>query len=241
MMKDISIIIPCYNEGFKLNSNIQKIVEYLGTIHPLITKEIVLVNDGSTDNTNEIINIIANKIHDVKTVSYEKNRGKGYAIKMGMQKSEAEWLIFMDADLSTDLSALSEVLLQKENADFIIGSRRFEESILVKEQGAMRKIVGSCCSILTNIIIPLGIKDTQCGFKAIKAECAKVLIEKQKVERFAFDVEYLYICKLRGLVIKEIPVIWENDEDSKVTVFNSSIDFFKDLICIRSRKRYYLK
>ena len=146
----------------------------------------------------------------------------------------------MDADLSTNLIAICDVLKNKDK-DVIIGSRKIKGSNLRKKQGIIRQFVGNCCRFLTNLIVPLYIIDTQCGFKAFNGEFARKMIEKQTINRFAFDVEYLYIAKLNKKTITEIPVIWENDEDSKVTLLNTSIDFFKSLIKIRKNKYdYYL-
>ena len=125
----------------------------------------------------------------------------------------------MDADLSTNLDAINTTLRYCDNLNFdvIIGSRRHENTILPKPQKLPRKIIGKMCIIITKLIIGLDVSDTQCGFKTFKSDIMKYIIEKQQIERFAFDVEYLYIAKLKNKTIKEIPIVWENDEDSKVS------------------------
>lgn len=232
----ISIVIPCYNEGQKLIDNINKVIDYIETLN--ITYEIIGVNDGSTDDTQQIIDK-APKRENVKFISYQQNRGKGHAVKTGIAAAEGDVILFMDADLSTDITAIKTVVDNIDKGDIIIGSRRHPDTILTKKQGLLRKFIGNCCIILTRLITGLKVKDTQCGFKAIKKEVAKQIIQKQQIDRWAFDVEYLYIAHLNKYKIYEIPISWENDEDSKVSPISSSISFFKDLIKLRARKKQY--
>lgn len=226
--------------------NTQQIVEFMKSFKD--TYEIIIINDGSKDNT---INILNNEVkfylekqrkntnlENFKIITYECNQGKGYAVKQGIKNSIGKIVLFMDADLSTNLIAICDVLKYK-NEDVIIGSRKIKGSNLTKKQGYVRQLIGNCCRFLTNIIVPLYIIDTQCGFKAFNGDFAREMISKQTINRFAFDVEYLYIAKLNGKNIIEIPVIWENDEDSKVSLFDTSIDFFKSLIRIRKNKPFY--
>lgn len=236
----LSLIIPCYNEGLKLTLNIQEIKEYLKE-SKITEYEIIVVNDGSIDNTLQTLHRVEKETDKIKVVSYDINRGKGYAVKKGIEQSIGEWIIFMDADLSTKLTAIEEVINKSKDDkyDVIIGSRRHKDTMLSKAQNLPRKIVGKTCSILTNIIIPLNIKDTQCGFKAFKGDFAREMIKVQTLDRFAFDVEYLYISKINNKKILEIPVVWENDEDSKVSVIKSSVRFFSDLLKLRNNKKIY--
>lgn len=237
---DLSIIIPCYNEGNKLIDNIKKVNNYMSNLK-VRGYEILIVNDGSKDNTFEIGERIAKEYPNVRNIGYEINRGKGGAVKEGILQSKGDWIIFMDADLSTDLSAIDKVLQEQQKYDVIIGSRRHKESNLVKPQNFPRRFVGKTCSILTNLIIPLHISDTQCGFKAFNGNLARNIAQKQTLNGFAFDVELLYIAKLNNYSIGEIAIIWENDDDSRVSVLNSSINFFMDLFKIRKNKKdYYL-
>lgn len=239
----LSIIVPCYNEGEKILKNAELIIKKMKELD--IDYNITIVNDGSTDNTLSFLNQI--KYPNTYIESYEKNRGKGYAVKYGIQSlfknnREGDYINFMDADLSTNLDAINTTLRYCDNLNFdvIIGSRRHENTILPKPQKLPRKIIGKMCIIITKLIIGLDVSDTQCGFKTFKSDIIKYIIEKQQIERFAFDVEYLYIAKLKNKTIKEIPIVWENDEDSKVSAVKSSIRFFKDLFIIRKNKKKYL-
>lgn len=232
---DISIIIPCYNEGNKLTNNIPLVYNYLDNLN--VSYEIICVNDGSTDlETQNIVSNITFK--NTKFISYQKNRGKGYAVKQGLEAAIGNTILFMDADLSVDLFAIKMALKYKDY-DVVIGSRRHHDSMIPKPQGPVRKFIGICCIILTRLITGIKVKDTQCGFKSFKKDIAKQLISKQTIDRWAFDVEYLYIATLNNFSIKEIPVIWENDEDSRVSPIKSSISFFKELIKISKNKYLY--
>ncbi len=233
----LSIIIPCYNEGETIRDNINnRVIPYLK--YKNIKYELIVVNDGSTDNTlDEIISL-----GNVNVVSYTPNRGKGYAVKQGLIEAKGDYILFMDADLSTDLKAIEDVIQFQKDYDLIIGSRHHKASVLVKKQSLLRRFIGLGCRILVNMKFHFHFSDTQCGFKAMNKELAKLIIEKQTIDNFAFDVEYLYIAKLNKKKIKEIPVVWENDRSSTVSPLRSSIKFFKDLKLIKKNKEnYYVK
>lgn len=235
----LSIIIPCYNEGNKLIENVKQVIDFMNINTNISNYEILIVNDGSSDNTHEVGNSLEKEYDVVRNVGYMINKGKGGAVKEGIRQSRGEWVIFMDADLSTKLKAINNVLEDRDKYDVIIGSRRHKDTNLVKQQDFTRRFIGKTCSVLTNLIIPLHISDTQCGFKAFKGDLARRFIEKQELNGFAFDVELLYIAKLNNCTIGEFGVEWENDEDSRVSVFNSSINFFIDLFKIRRNKHKY--
>lgn len=241
MKKDLSIIIPCYNEGEKLIDNIKKIKSYLSTIN-LTNYEIIIVNDGSKDNTDTVCLDISKKNKNVLYYSYPINQGKGEAVRVGIKNSTGNWVLFMDADLSTDLKAIEDVMNIKKNnnVSVIIGSRRHKDTLLVKKQNIIRQLTGKTCSIITNLILPLHINDTQCGFKAFDGNFARKMIKYQQLKGFAFDVEYLFMANLANKEIQEIGVKWENDDDSKVSLIKSSLKFFSDLFKIRKNKKIYI-
>ena len=233
----LSIIIPCYNEGEAIRDNINnRVIPYLK--YKNIKYELILVNDGSKDNTLDEMMTIPG----VNVVSYTPNRGKGYAVKQGLIEAKGDYILFMDADLSTDLKAIEDVIQFQKDYDIIIGSRHHKASVIVKKQPFIRRFIGRGCRFLVNMKFHFHFTDTQCGFKAMNKELAKLIIEKQQIDNFAFDVEYLYIAKLNKKRIKEIPVVWENDRSSTVSPLQSSIKFFKDLKIIKKNKeKYYVK
>lgn len=234
----LSIVVPCYNEGNTIENSAKAIISHMAQT-PEIDYELILVNDGSKDNTASLIKRLADTYDNVIPVLCEKNGGKGAAVKEGVKKAQGDYILFMDADLSTDLSAVNTFMKEIPHNDMVIGSRRHPDSVLVKSQGAVRKFIGNCCVVITKIITRTKFNDTQCGFKGFTKELGAVLIEKQRIHGWAFDVEYLYIAKMQGCKVKPIPVKWENDEESKVSPIKSSVSFFIELFKIVGNKKYY--
>ena len=230
----LSIVVPCYNESKDIAKNSEIIKDYLESIKQ--DYELILVNDGSKDNTKEVIEAIPG----VKALSYEPNRGKGGAVKYGIEHATGDYVLFMDADLSTDLEAIDKFIKLAPNYDMVIGSRHAKDSVIKKKQPALRVFIGWCCRKLVNMKFHFKYKDTQCGFKAMRTDIAKKIVSKQVVNNFAFDVEYLYIAKLNNLSIYEMGVIWADDRGSTVSPLKSSIKFFKDLSFIKKHKKTYL-
>ena len=230
----LSIVVPCYDESKDIAKNSEIIKNYLESIKQ--DYELILVNDGSKDNTKEVIEAIPG----VKALSYDVNRGKGGAVKYGIENATGDYVLFMDADLSTDLEAVERLVKILPDYDMVIGSRHAKDSAIKKKQPALRVFIGWCCRKLVNMKFHFKYKDTQCGFKAMKTDIAKKIVAKQVVNNFAFDVEYLYIANLNNLSIYEMGVIWADDRGSTVSPLKSSIKFFKDLSFIKKHKKTYL-
>ena len=229
----LSIIIPGYNESKDIKNNVEIVKQFL--LENKIDYELILVNDGSKDSTKEVIE----SIPGVLPISYEPNRGKGGAVKEGIMHATGDYVLFMDADLSTDISAIKQVIELAPRCDLLIGSRHAEGSVVKKKQPALRVFIGWCCRVLVNMKFHTKLKDTQCGFKAMPIDIARKIASKQLVNNFAFDVEYIYIAKLNNLTIKELGVTWIDDRESTVSPFKSSVKFFKDLHFIKKNKKSY--
>ena len=236
---ELSIIVPCYNEETTILNSTKKIITYMTSTLPDVSFELILVNDGSKDQTANKIQIATTDYNVVVPVIYDDNGGKGKAVREGILKAKGKYMLFMDADLSTDLSGIKSFMNEIKEFDMVIGSRRHPDSIIPKPQGTLRKLIGQSCVIITKTITRMNFNDTQCGFKGFKYELGKLLAEKQKIMGWAFDVEYLYIATIHHKTVKSIPVKWENDEDSKVSPIKSSISFFIELFKIISNKKYY--
>ena len=242
-MTNLSIVIPCYNEGKKLKENLKSLVNFLKDID--INYEIIVVNDGSKDKTIEELesfkpeefNVTNLKAYEI--VSYNENKGKGYAVKKGISKAKGQYVIFMDADFSTDIGEIIKFWEKREEADILIGNRKQSHSN-IENKSILRKFISFVFNSITKLIIPIEYKDTQCGFKFFKTDIAKDIIKKQKINRFAFDIEYLYISKLNGYKVKDLPVNWKDDKDSQVKILSSSINMLRDLIKIRMNKKNYI-
>lgn len=229
----LSVIIPCYNEAKDLHNKVEIVKKKLASLS--IETELILVNDGSKDNTKDVINLI----NGVVRSGYDINRGKGGAIKQGILDSTGDYILFMDADLSTDLKAFDVLLPLLGKEKFIIGSRHHKESEIPIKQPLKRRFIGWCCRKIVNAKFKMHYKDTQCGFKCIEGKLAKKIVQKQKINGFAFDVEYLFIAKLNNINVVEIPVCWRDDRGSTVSPFKSSMAFFKDMRVIKKNKQDY--
>lgn len=230
----LSIIIPAYKEEQDIAKNVEIVHNFL--VENKIDAEIIAVSDGSPDKTYEIIS----NIPYIRGIGYEVNRGKGGAVKYGIENAKGDYILFMDADLSTDLSAIFTVLDNIGKYDFIAGSRHAPGSVIPVKQPLSRRFIGRMCRMIVNAKFKFKMKDTQCGFKAIKRDKALEIVKRQFINGFAFDVEYLYIAKLLGYSITEIPVTWRDDRGSTVSPIKSSIRFFKDLRIIKKHKKDYL-
>lgn len=230
----LSVVIPCYNESKDIKEKAEIVKNKLATLN--IDTELILVNDGSKDNTQEVINSIDGVIHS----GYKINRGKGGAVKQGIEDATGDYVLFMDADLSTDLSAIDTLLPLLGEEKFILGSRHHKDSKIPIKQPFKRRFIGWCCRKLVNMKFRFHYSDTQCGFKCIESGFAKKMVQKQIINGFAFDVEYLYIAKLNNIKTKEIPIIWRDDRGSTVSPLRSSIKFFKDMKIIKKNKKNYM-
>lgn len=238
----ISIVIPCYNESDKLYNNICLLDNFLSENILNDTYEIILSNDGSKDNTLDIMNELSKKYFNIKLINNETNEGKGSAVRKGMLNASGRYVIFMDADLATDLSAINDSIKELDNGfDVVIGSRRIKGADIRIKQPIHRRFIGKSCSIITNALLHLNVEDTQCGFKCFKQEIINKVFSSQQIKGFAFDAEVLYISKLYGYSIKELPVIWRNAETTTVKAGSDSLKFFKQLFSIKSNKKFYLK
>lgn len=227
----LSIVIPAFNEEKRILSTLDHIVSYLKKYK--LRFEIIVVDDGSQDKTVKIIQEYIKECPSLRIIENVINKGKGYSIRNGILQSNGDLILFSDADLSTPIEELPEFLrwLEKDY-EIVIGSRALKESIILK-QPLYRKIMGIIFNRLVQIISVRGIRDTQCGFKCFKKQVVYDLFSMQKLDRFSFDVEILYLAKKKGYKIKEIPVRWYYNPDSKVKWFKDSIQMFKDIFIIR--------
>lgn len=228
----LSVIIPAYNEEKRLPKTLREVDKYLSKQD--YNYEIVVVDDGSKDETVAKTREMVSEIKNLRVIDNKENHGKGYVVKQGMLESNGEYRLFMDADNSTTVNQVEGMWPYfREGFDIVIGSREIEGAILDPPQPPGRKPKGAAFRMLTNIFAWLwDIKDTQCGFKAFTQEAADKVFNKCKVDRFSFDVEALVIAKKLNCKIKEMPITWVNDLDSKVK-FKNMVKMGIDLVKIR--------
>ena len=209
----LSVIIPAYNEEKRLPATLEKVRAYLN--QQKYTSEVVVVDDGSTDNTKEIISKLINDWQNFRLISYQPNRGKGYAVKTGMLEGKGDWRLLMDADNSTDISEI-EKLLQFTSYEIIIGSRYLKADSIKIKQPLSRRMMSRAGNILVRIVLGIKAVDTQCGFKLFSCEATEKIFPLQTIDRWGFDMEILAIAIRYGYKIKEVAVDWYDAEGSLV-------------------------
>ncbi len=216
----ISVVIPAYNEEIRLARNLPKIIDFMSQNFKIF--DIIIVDDGSTDKTVDICKKYLKKCSLV-ILKNKNNMGKGFSVKKGVLKAKGDYILVTDSDLSTPIEELSKLLEYSKSNDVIIGSRSIDESIV--KTRLFKKILGRFSNILISFIVK-DIKDTQCGFKLFNKSVAKKIFSNQTINRWGFDFEILYIAQKIGYSIKEVPVTWIEDINSKVRL----IDYPKTLI-----------
>ena len=217
-MMFLSIVIPAYNEEKNLPKTLVNIDQYLQTKN--FEAEILVVNDGSTDQTMKVVQEMEESIRELRIVDSPKNHGKGWAVRQGMLAAKGEIRLFMDADNSTSIDHFDKMMPYfKQGYDLVVGSRS-EKDVPGAEQmvaqSNLKRFLGNFGNILIQILTMPGIWDTQCGFKAFTAEAAEKIFSKMKINRWGFDVEALALARQMKMKIAIVPVQWVNNSYSRV-------------------------
>lgn len=228
----LSLIIPAYNEQGRLSGSLQKIIDYFST--KKYAFEIIVVDDGSQDATTEIAERYIRTFAKGRLIKNESNRGKGYSVKRGIMSACGKFIFFSDADLSTPIEEIENLLSHLENGcDIVIGSRALIPSKVLVRQRWYRDMMGKVFGKLVRLLLVSGIADSQCGFKGFNRQAVQEIFPLQKLNGFSFDVEVLFIAKKLKFVIKEVPVRWINSYESKLNPLLDSIKMFLELLSIR--------
>lgn len=224
MRTDLSIVIPAFEEQARLGNSLPKILSYIESNS--LSAELIVVDDGSGDDTAQTARDACAEFPAIKTdvVRYEKNRGKGYAVKTGLLASSGDIALFSDADLSTPISELPKLVepIRRDEFDVTFGSRELDKSLIDTHQSWRREQGGRIFNFVVRSLTGLPFLDTQCGFKAFNMKKFRPLLPLMRIERFGFDIEFLYVAFHKGLRLKEIPVVWNHCEGTKVEMWRDS-------------------
>jgi dolichyl-phosphate beta-glucosyltransferase len=232
----LSVVIPAYDEERRLGESLDKIDAYLRA--GSIAAEILVVDDGSTDGT---VRLAADFLRGRSggVLINDENRGKGYSVRRGVLAAEGRWVLLTDADLSAPIEehATLAAAVRDHDLDVAIGSRGIDESKVEVRQHRVRQTMGKTFNWCIRKMTDLPFRDTQCGFKLLDRRRTRPLFERMVVDRFAFDVELLYLCMRFGLAVREVPVVWRNAPGSKVSLLGDPLNMLWDVARVRWRFR----
>jgi dolichyl-phosphate beta-glucosyltransferase len=228
----VSIVLPAYNEAARIASTLEKVMGYAER-HGW-NAEVIVVNDGSTDNTAEIVRGYAGRHSSLRMVENPGNRGKGYSVRNGMLHATGDILLFSDADLSSPIEEADKLFAAiQAGADVAIGSRWIDTGLQVRRQPMHRQVFGRMFNLALRAVLGLDFKDTQCGFKAFSRRAADVVFPQQQIERWGFDPELLYIAKRASLRTVEVPVAWSHREGTRINPLRDGMRMVLELFKIR--------
>jgi len=230
-MPKYSIIIPAYNEAERLGKTLDRVLAYVAS--SLRDVEIIVVNDGSRDSTPELVREYAKANPCLKLVENPGNRGKGYSVRNGMLNATGEVLLFSDADLSSPIEEAPKLFDALANADVAIGSRWLRPEMQTRRQSLLRQFYGRLFNLSLRIFLGLNFKDTQCGFKAFTRAAAKKIFSPQKIERWGFDPELLYLARKARLRVVEVAVAWADVEGTRISPLRDGLRMFGEVLKIR--------
>lgn len=227
-----SIVIPAYNEGTRLGATLERILAYVR--QQGWDAEVIVVNDGSRDNTADLVRRFAEKNLIVRLVENPGNRGKGYSVRHGMLKARGDVVVFSDADLSSPIEEMPKLLdALSHGADIAIGSRWLRAELQTQRQSVHRQIFGRVFNLLMRMILGLKFKDTQCGFKAFTRQAAQTILPLQRIERWGFDPEVLFLARKFGLRVEEVAVHWGHSGDTRIHPVLDGARMFQEMLRVR--------
>lgn len=230
---DLSVVIPAYNEALRLGPTLERVVSYLRQQGG--SYEVLVVDDGSTDATAEVAGQFA--ADGVRVLRQEVNRGKGAVIKAGVLASRGREVLLLDADLSTPIEDIEKLRPRLAEAPLVLGSRAVEGSDVTTHQPFYREMMGRTFNLIIRVLGVRGLHDTQCGFKLLEGDVARRLFAELQIERFAYDVELVWLARQHGYRVVEVGVRWADSSSSKVNPVSDSLRMFWDVLALRLRGR----
>lgn len=237
----LSIVIPAYNEAARIRGSLESLVRYLvGTGE---AAEILVVDDGSGDSTVESVEQFAAGVPQgnvsIRVIRNGRNRGKGYSVKHGVLAAQGDLVLISDADFSTPIDDLPILrrAVESEGYAIAIGSRALQDSRVEVRQAGWREAMGRTFNRLVRLLTGLQFRDTQCGFKLVRRNVALPLFRAARIERFAYDVELLYLARKAGVRVAERGVRWRNAAGTKVSPLVDPLSMLKDIARVVLRDR----
>src|SRR5215469_527208 len=231
-MPKYSIIIPAYNESARLGTTLDRVLGYVSAQH--WDAELVVVNDGSRDGTADMVQRYAHSHAGVRLLENPGNRGKGYSVRNGMLNASGDVLLFSDADLSAPIEESARWFSAIESgADIAIGSRWLKPEMQNHRQSLLRQFYGRLFNLVLRILLGLNFKDTQCGFKAFTRPAAQNIFSRQRIERWGFDPELLYLARRSGLKVQEVAVEWAHVEGTRISPLRDGLRMFEEVLRVR--------
>ena len=229
---DISIVIPAYNEEARLGPTLDRVLHFVRLY--AWDAEVIVVDDGSRDRTADLVREYAESNGMIRLVQNPGNRGKGYSVRNGVLNARGRSILFTDADLSSPIEEAPKLLEALEaGADIAIGSRWMRSELQTKRQSVGRQVLGRVFNLLLRMVLRLDFKDTQCGFKAFRRRAAKVVFPLQRIERWGFDPEILFLAHRAGFKTVEVPVRWGHDNGTRINPLADGSRMVADMLRIR--------
>lgn len=227
-----SIVIPAYNEGARLGATLEKVLAYV--YEQGWDAEVIVVNDGSRDNTAEIVRNFAARDARLRLLENPGNRGKGYSVRHGMLSARGRIVLFSDADLSSPIEEAPKLFQAlADGADIAIGSRWLRAETQTQRQPLHRQIFGRVFNLIMRLILGLRFADTQCGFKAFTGTAVHAIFPRQKIERWGFDPEILFLARKFKFKVKEVPVAWGHSGGTRINPLVDGFRMFTEMVRIR--------
>ncbi|HEX6502480.1 MAG TPA: dolichyl-phosphate beta-glucosyltransferase [Terriglobales bacterium] len=227
-----SIIIPAYNEARRIEPALRKVLAYVADQR--LDAEIIIVNDGSRDNTAEIVRRYAQQNPVLRLVENPGNRGKGFSVRNGMLQARGEVMLFSDADLSAPIEESAQLFEAiAGGADVAIGSRWLRPELQTQPQSLHRQLFGRVFNLALRLLLGLQFKDTQCGFKAFNRRAVDIIFPIQKIERWGFDPEVIFLAERNNLRVVEIPVRWAHEAGGSIHPLRDGLRMLLEVVKVR--------
>ena len=227
----LSVVIPAYNEEHRIGDTLRSAVSYLQK--QSYDWEIIVVSDGSKDGTPKVVQAAGASVPQIRLIDNKENHGKGYVVNQGMKAAKGEYRLFMDADNSTTTDEIESFWPWFEKGyDVVIGSIEVEGAKINEQAGWHRRFLGHIAKLIIRMMLIPDIHDTQRGFKCFSSKTIDPVFSRQTIWRWGFDFEILFIAKKHGFKIKEVPVVWNNQGESKVKL-SGYISTFRELLRVR--------